>query len=105
MTEQAGNKAGGVNWRVKRNTQNNTLTKGRWHRLCRACSRAPSLSTRCVVPPRWDEHTEPTWHRWDRACSRRYVFSMVKRSRQLTVQVRDAGLFSVASVFFAIAEI
>ena len=27
------------------------------------------MSTRCVVPPRWDEHTEPTWHRLDHACS------------------------------------
>ena len=32
-----------------------------------------------------EKHIEPRWHRLDRACSTGYVFSMVKKSRQLIV--------------------
>ena len=59
MTEQAGNKAGCVCSRVKRNILN-TLTEPTWQRVGRAWG-----STR------WEEHAEPRWHRLDRACSRR----------------------------------
>ena len=59
-----------------------TLTEQEGNRVIRSYSRVPRLSTRCVVLPRWDEHTEPTWHRLDRACS------MVKRNAHKTLTKR-----------------
>ena len=82
----------------------NILARPRWQRPVRACLRdlrfveemhgaqKVSRSHRTEMAPTGsspldgrEKHIEPRWHRLDRACSTGYVFTMVKKSRQLIV--------------------
>ena len=72
MTEQAGNKAGGVSSRVKRNILN-TLTEPTWQRggSCLLVGSTFVHEMRGVNEiGGLEEHAEPRWHRLDRACLR-----------------------------------